>query len=176
MKYANLSIECKCYNCLHGNGKPCLQPLFITGLEHNVVARESRVHGIGLFARKRIHIGDIICLYSGTLVSAVKKSDFLAKVIVSKREMFIDGGDVDNFSGRWINHMCNPNARLIQPWEGNGILRYKEKYAIIVVCIKNIQKGEEIFINYGIEYFMKDGVLDYVSYSYGCKKLSQKGM
>ena len=64
----------------------------------------------------------------------------------------------------------------MQPWEGNGILRYKEKYAIIVVCIKNIQKGEEIFINYGIEYFMKDGVLGCVSYSYGCKKLSQKGI
>lgn len=64
----------------------------------------------------------------------------------------------------------------MQPWEGNGILHYKGKHAIIVVCIKNIQKGEEIFINYGIEYFMKDVVLDYVSYSHGCKKLPQKGM
>ena len=148
----------------------------MTGLEHNVVARESKVHGIGLFARKRIKKGDIICLYSGKLVSENTKSDFVANVIVSKRKMFIDGRDVDNFSGRWINHRLNPNARLTQPWEGNGILRYRGKHAIIVECIAEIQRDEEIFIDYGIEYFMKDGVLDFDSYSYGCKTYPQNGM
>ena len=141
-----------------------------------MVAKESGVHGIGLFASKRIQKRDIICLYSGKLVKENTKSDFVANVIVSKTKMFIDGRDVNNFSGRWINHRLNPNARLIQPWESNGILRYKEKHAIIVECIEEIQVGEEIFIDYGIEYFMKDGVLDFDSYAYGLKTPPRKGM
>ena len=168
--------KCQCHNCLQGNGKPCLQPLFKTGLEHNVVARESKVHGIGLFASKRIQKRDIICLYSGTLVKENTESDFVANVIVSNTKKFIDARDVKNFSGRWINHRLNPNARLIQPWESDGILRYKDKHAIIVECIEEIQVGEEIFIDYGIEYFTKDGVLDFDSYSYGLKMCPQKGM
>ena len=167
--------KCQCHNCSQENGKPCLQPLFKTGLEHNVVARESEVHGIGLFASKRIQKHDIICLYSGTLVKENTESDFVANVIVSNTKMFIDGRDVNNFSGRWINHRLNPNARLIQPWESD-ILCYKEKHAIIVECIEEIQAGEEIFIDYGIEYFTKDGVLDFASYSYGLKIYPQKGM
>ena len=135
-----------------------------------MVARESDVHGIGLFARKRIWIGDIICLYSGNLVSEATESVFIANVIASKRKMFIDGRDAENFSGRWMNHSVDPNARLIQPWEGKGILQYKGKHAIIVECIKEIQKDEEIFIHYGIEYFIKDGVLDYISYFHGYKE------
>ena len=161
--------KCQCHNCSQENGKPCLQPLFKTGLEHNVVARESEVHGIGLFASKRIQKGDIICLYSGILAKENTESDFVANVTVSEQKMFIDGRDVNNFSGRWINHRLNPNARLIQPWESNGILRYKNKHGIIVECIEEIQAGEEIFIDYGIEYFIKGGVLDYDSYSHGLK-------
>ena len=168
--------KCQCHNCLQGNGKPCLQPLFKTGLEHNVVARESKVHGIGLFASKRIQKRDIICLYSGKLVKKNTESDFVANVIVSNTKKFIDARDVKNFSGRWINHRLNPNARLIQPWESDGILRYKDKHAIIVECIEEIQVGEEIFIDYGIEYFTKDGVLDFDSYSYGLKMYPKKGM
>ena len=162
MASVDLCVECSCSSCIQKNGAACLQPFFKTGLEHNVIARNSGVHGIGLFARKQLGVKDIICLYSGDLVSKPTESAFIAEVSAGERTMYIDSRDTQNFSGRWINHSIEPNARLIQSWE--GMLQYKGKHAILVECIRNIERGDEIFIDYGIEYFINGGVLDYDSY------------
>ena len=141
-----------------------MQPYLPTGFEPNVFARKSTVDGIGLFAGKRLQKEDIICLYSGNVVSETTESKYVVKVSDQNGSILIDGHDVDNFSGKWINHSLRPNARLVKPI--GGILRYKERRVIIVESLKEIQKGEEIFIDYGEEYFMKGGVLD-STYMYG---------
>jgi len=166
-----LSNDCVCDNCFEEEGGRCLQPYYKTGLEHNVFARSSDVHGIGLFSRKHLKQGDIICLYSGTTTISSTQSEFIAKVMVSTdpdQKIFIDSVDTDNFSGRWINHSIYPNARLVLPI--GGLLTYKDqRVAILVECVKEIQDDEEIFIDYGLQYFVKNGVLDYKSYSYGSR-------
>ena len=128
------------------------------------------MHGIGLFATKRIKKKDIICLYSGDIVSEMHaettKSNYLVEIGVGKRTLFIDGQNTKNFSGRWINHHFQPNARLVQP--AGGIFWISStRCAIIVECIQEIQNDGEIFIDYGEKYFTHAGVLDYKAYTYG---------
>jgi len=169
--YPDLSIHCICDNCSSGADEPCLQPYFKTGLEHNVFASKSEAHGIGLFARKTLKVKDIICLYSGNLVPENTGSMYIAEVSVPEGKIFIDGQDVENFSGRWINHSIRPNAQLVHPI--GGILQYKKRFAIFVECTKDIYNGQEIFIDYGIEYFLEGGVLD-ATYEYGYKWCKRK--
>lgn len=133
-------------------------------------ARRSAVHGIGLFATKCFKKKDIICLYSGDIVSKsyaeTTQSKYLVEISVEKGTLVIDGQDVNNFSGRWINHRFRPNARLVQP--AGGILKVSPtRYAIIVECIAEIQKGDEIFVNYGWKYFIYGGVFDRKTFLYG---------
>lgn len=117
------------------------------------------MHGMGLFARRNLQKKDIICFYSGDVPLKNIKSKYIAEVKDLKGEIIlIDGDDVKNFSGRWMNHSARPNARLVKPI--GGILRYDKKHVILVECIKEIRKGDEIFVNYGIQYFIKRGRLD----------------
>lgn len=156
--YQDSSLSCVCENCFSGNEEPCLQQYFRTGLEHNVYVKKSAVHGFGLFARKNLRVKDIICLYSGNIVSETTKSQYIAELKDKDGNILIDGQHVKNFSGRWLNHSARPNARLVKPI--GGILHYKSKHAIMVECIRDIGEGDEIFINYGIQYFIKGGILD----------------
>ena len=133
-------------------------------------ARQSQVHGIGLFATKRFKKKDIICLYSGDVVSKsyveTTQSKYLVEINVGKGILVIDGQDVNNFSGRWINHRFRPNARLVEP--AGGILKISPtRYAIIVECLTEIKEDEEVFINYGWQYFIYGGMFDRKSFMYG---------
>ena len=119
---------------------------------------------MGLFARKNLKVKDIICLYSGNVVPENTEGKYIAEVSTEEGKIFIDGQNIENFSGRWINHSIRPNARLVQPV--GGILQYKGRSAIFVECKKPIYSGQEIFVNYGMQYFYKDGMLD-KTYDYG---------
>ena len=124
-------------------------------MERNAFVWKSPVHGFGLFSRKRLQPGDIICLYSGTVGSLQTDNAFTCKVDGEERGsiLMIDSSDQDNYCGRWINHSCVPNARLVVPID--GVIRNDEikRCAIIVECVKEIHQCEEIFIDYGWEYF-----------------------
>ena len=119
-------------------------------------ARRSDVHGIGLFATKRIKKKDIICLYSGERrLSADEGNEFICKVegdTKGSETFFIDGRDKPYYSGRWINHSNDPNARLVVPLGGVISCHDNKKCAILVECIKAIKEHEEIFIDYGNDY------------------------
>ena len=56
--------------------------------------------------------------------------------------MKIDGGPMGNHT-RFINHSCRENC-------GAKILTANE---ITIVAIKDINQGEELFLNYGEDYF-----------------------
>lgn len=145
--------------------------------ESGVDVKPSKVHGKGLFAKKRFNDGEIICRYSGTLVpddgTTTIVSDFLCTVGETKdgrtTRYYIDSTDPANSSGRWCNHSCLPNARLVLPVSGE--IERKEEYpnqgSILVQCHsrKGIGCGQEIKINYGKEYFTINGVLDHTFFS-----------
>ena len=58
-----------------------------------------------------------------------------------------------NFSGRWMNHSYCPNAKIVIPSGGEPLYDMKrDVWYLFVQCERDINKGEEIFINYGAEY------------------------
>ena len=147
--------------------QPCLQPYRTSVLEQNVFVWRSKIHNYGLFARKSIAKGDIICLYSGSLHEniATNKSDFICTIQHNNKKYHIDSNDILNYSGRWCNHSVVPNARLLVP--RIGILKLRTgQHAILVECVRTIKTCDEIFINYGVEYYTTRNQIDTQYYTF----------
>ena len=126
----------------------------------------STVHGYGLFARKSMKRSDIICLYSGV---SRKKGESTGDFTCRTNICDIDGGDVDNYSGRWINHSYSPNARLVVPI-GGLLTCHNKRVCFIVECLQPISQCEEIFIDYGLPYFFQKKEVD-ANYFFGCRDM-----
>ena len=169
--------QCQCYHChskkhdvlrVRVQQSRCLQPFHMMVVERNVFVWTSNIHGHGLFAREKMEPRDIICLYSGDFhrTKRTTTGDFVCRI----EQGFIDGSDHNNFSGRWMNHSCSPNARLaVPPGEMLIVCPPKGRVAILVECVKTIYPFEEICIDYGMEYFISEtGCLD-LNYFYGSK-------
>lgn len=118
------------------------------------VARNSEIHGRGLYAKKKIPKDTWIVEYVGRKVSK-EESDRLANELLDKAKkdggakvyMFIlnDEWDIDgNVSwntARLMNHSCAPNVEA---------QTYDEK-EIWFVALRDIEKDEELTFNYGFD-------------------------
>ena len=145
----------------------CLQPYHYSVLERNVFVWRSKIHNYGLFARKTMVKGDIICLYSGSLHTNIlnNKGDFICSIALNNKKYYIDARDILNYSGRWCNHSVVPNARLLVPLR--GILKLKTgQHAILIQCVRTINRCDEIFINYGLEYYTTEKEIDTQYYTF----------
>jgi SET domain-containing protein len=114
--------------------------------------------GMGLFAKRLIRknkmyrntfIGKPIGVYKGTRY-AKKKGDSLRAekkpyLMKGRPGEVIDGSRLDNHM-RWINHSTMPNAVAV--WNDDGTVEF---YAI-----RNIEEGEEIYIDYGYDPTVRD--------------------
>ena len=154
-----------CYNCVHKQGT-CLQPFHMMVVERNVVVWKSVVHGYGLFARKSMQSGDIICLYSGDLRKTNEVTGNFVCDIHGNPYQKIDGQARDNYSGKWMNHSLTPNARLCIPLGDHLFKCHAKRIAILVECVRPIAWFEEIFIDYGKQYFMQEDGLIHTNYLY----------
>ena len=113
---------CLCINC-KAKELPCLQPYHSRVVEQHVYVWKSRIEGFGLFARHSMRENDIICLYSGERRSdAVEETNkYTCRIQGDSKgseSFYIDGQDQPYYSGRWINHSNDPNARLVVPLGG----------------------------------------------------------
>ena len=138
-------------------------------LECNVVVYHSKIHGYGLFAAKDMKLNDLICRYSGKCVEHVGEhvdTSWAASVVLlytekgePKETVYIDSICRENFSGRWINHSHSPNAKLVIPLGGKPLYdRKRDVWYIFVQCLCDIKKGDEIFVDYGKEYYVNSRV------------------
>lgn len=109
---------------------------------HHLQVKRSSVAGLGLFAGEPIKKGTCIIEYTGRTISKKEEYTSNSKYLfeVNKRKT-IDGRDRSN-KARYINHSCKPNAEAII---------YKGR--IFIFALKNIRPGEEIFYDYGEEYW-----------------------
>ena len=133
-------------------------------LECNVVVYHSNIHGYGLFAAKNLKVNDLVCRYSGKYLEHVDEhvdTSYVAGVVLSynkkgepQEKMYIDSISRENFSGRWINHSHSPNAKLVIPLGGKPLYdSRRDVWYIFVQCLCDIKKGDEIFVDYGKEYY-----------------------
>ncbi len=109
--------------------------------------RRSAVHGLGVFAIRRIRRGTRVVEYLGERVSHreadrryERKSsrDSHTFLFVVDRGVVIDAGTGGN-DARFINHGCEPNCEAVT-----------EQRRVFVEAIRTIQPGEELSYDYSI--------------------------
>jgi SET domain-containing protein len=109
--------------------------------------RRSRVHGLGVFAARRIRKGTRIVEYLGERISHreadrrhANKSpdDNHTFLYIVDRAVVIDAGTNGN-DARFINHGCDPNCESVT-----------EDRRIYIEAIRTIQPGEELKYDYSI--------------------------
>lgn len=108
--------------------------------------------GTGLFAKKRIQEGQFICWYFGVLVdtdmveNGYYDSDYLLKN-PNKPDLIIDAEDPLSCFGRYANdslHLQKNNCYFEF---------YRDINSASLVATKNIKKGDEIYVSYGINFW-----------------------
>jgi len=109
-------------------------------ISSKIVIRESKIHGVGMFADLRIHKGEIVFIKGGHIVT--KAELFSSKQINSYLPL-----DDDFFIGAiskeeedsiklFLNHSCEPNCGL--------------RGEITFVALCEIQEGEELTCDYAM--------------------------
>ena len=119
-----------------------------------VYKKRSRIQGLGLYARSLIPQGARIIEYIGEKITKAEadrrgpklveyakkhKQSGAVYIFVLNKRYDIDG-HVEYNTAKYINHSCDPNCEV-------EIIRGH----IWIIALRDIQKGEEIFYNYGYD-------------------------
>lgn len=115
--------------------------------------RSSGIHGRGLFAKRRIPEGTPIIEYVGeridkeesnrrgwARIAYAKRTGDAAVYIFTLDDLHDIDGNIPENAARLINHSCDPNCEA-----------YIEDGAIWIGALRDIEKGEELFYNYGFD-------------------------
>jgi uncharacterized protein len=119
-----------------------------------IVKRKSKIHGYGIFAKTLIPQGTRIIEYIGekiTKAESNRRGPLLVKYAKEHKEQgavylfelnkrYDIDGHVSYNTAKYINHSCDPNCEV-------DIIRGH----IWVISLRDIQKGEELFYNYGYD-------------------------
>jgi SET domain-containing protein len=102
-----------------------------------IAVKDSPIHGQGVFAARRIDVGEIILDWSGC---SEVLSDEAVNALPKEERIFVSVIDGQNVlfkpPARFVNHSCNPNAR--------GGDRHD-------IAVRVIEAGEEITVDYVAE-------------------------
>ena len=108
------------------------------------VVRDSKIHGKGVFATRKIPAGTFVIEYTGELISSEEAVDRYNPspdnpthtfYFSLENGMVIDGGN----DARWINHACEPNCEAKE-----------EDGHIFIYALRDIRRGEELNYDYGL--------------------------
>ena len=119
----------------------------IARLREMLVVRRSRVHGRGVFARRRIRKGTRIIEYLGERVShreADRRYEYKSPndshtfLFIVDRRTVVDAG-VNGNQARFINHSCDPNCESVI-----------DQRRIFIEALRTIRPGEELAYDYRI--------------------------
>jgi SET domain-containing protein len=110
--------------------------------------RRSPLHGMGVFAVRRINKGTRVTEYLGERISHAEAdaryenkhaSDNHTFLFIVDRRTVIDAG-VDGNEARFINHGCDPNCESVI-----------EQARVFIETLRTIQPGEELTYDYQIQ-------------------------
>jgi SET domain-containing protein len=116
----------------------------------SVIVRNSPVHGVGVFTRRRLSAGDCIIEYTGERIEwgvAQQRSDEqdgplnLTYYFSLSDGRVIDGGS-DGNEARFINHSCEPNCEAVEDDDGR----------VFLYAMQEIERGEELSYSYPLIY------------------------
>lgn len=112
------------------------------------IIKDSKIHGKGAFATRKIPEGTLIVEYEGERISWQKAEKRHAEKEGNSSHTFffslesgriIDGGSGGN-DARWINHSCEPNCEARE-----------ENKRIFIYALRDIKRGEELNYDYGLQ-------------------------
>ena len=120
----------------------------------HIKIKESRIHSIGIFAKKDIPKGTRIIEYVGEKIGKTesdrrantpleknkKDSDYGAVYIFNLNKRHDIDGNVPYNTARFINHSCDSNCET-------EIIRGR----IWIIALRDIKKGEELAYNYNYD-------------------------
>ena len=113
----------------------------------SIVVRHSRIHGNGVFARRKIPAGSLVSEYIGEIITereAEKRTGldpenpFHTFFFALGNGKMIDGASGGN-DVRWINHSCAPNCEARE-----------DNNRIFIYALRDIARGEELNYDYGL--------------------------
>jgi SET domain-containing protein len=108
-----------------------------------VSTRNSKIHGLGVFANRTIGPGQVLARYGGEILSAEEVKCELAAgnpYLLELPDGRVMDGSASSELGRFFNYSCDPSAHL----------EYREGVPLIISS-RAIARGEEITIDYGFE-------------------------
>ena len=110
------------------------------GARADVIVKLSRIHGLGLFAKRTFATGETVVAWTGRPVTAEHPLD-RSRGETEAHCIREEGGRLVylGYPARFINHACDPNA----------FLRCKDGMTY-VVALKPIRPNEEILLHYGV--------------------------
>jgi SET domain-containing protein len=106
--------------------------------------RDSKIHGKGVFATRKIPAGTLVIEYTGELLSsrqAVQRYNPSPDNPTHTFYFSLENGKVIDGANdaRWINHACEPNCEARE-----------EDGRIFIYALRDIQRGEELYYDYGL--------------------------
>ena len=118
----------------------------------SILVKESTIPGAGqgLFATAAINKGDILCEYTGTeltLLQTIRLKDKTYLMGGFGLNCHIDAKDHPDVLARYINDARDP---LLQ---NTKFVKLKSEKKALVVALRDISAGEEIFASYGSVYW-----------------------
>lgn len=119
-----------------------------------IEARQSSIHGNGVFATATIRKGERIIQYKGKRrtheeVDQDEGGDVESGhtfLFTLNDDWVIDANHKGN-DARWINHSCDPNCEAVIAEDEDGKSKRDRVY---IEAIRDIAPGEELTYNYGI--------------------------
>ena len=130
-----------------------------------VEARNSKIHGRGVYAIAPIKKGTRVMEYLGDRISHAEadrryaskaEDDGHTFLFIASNRTVIDAG-VDGNDARFINHSCNPNCETVI-----------ENSRVFIDAIRNIKPGEELGYEYQLTWESTDDPAELALYACRC--------
>lgn len=128
------------------------------------IVRNSRIHGKGVFAARKIPADTCIIEYIGEHVDADTAAErgsynsdnpYHTFFFSLESGLMIDGGANGN-DARWINHACEPNCEARE-----------EDGRVFIYALRDISRGEELNYDYGL--IIEERHTPTIKRAYGCR-------
>lgn len=142
-------------------------------------------HNKGLFATKDIKKGEIVCIYFGDIIDEDKLYDIyknrpeIMKYIRKGNGFLVDASIIHKFDdvkllGGYVNDISKPKSKSKKDLNSYSKTKFICNIEVVETkdfplyrARKNIKKGAELFVHYGIGYWLLDmGVSPLELYNY----------
>jgi SET domain-containing protein len=100
--------------------------------------------GKGLYAMRDFAFGEYLLDYTGEKITAEHADTLGTKYLFEIDDKWTIDGEAESNTARYINHSCDPNVEAQVD---------EEEARIMIHAARDIEKGEELLIDYGDEYF-----------------------